>query len=591
MTTAWRDRIRLTGELRVMPTGLWRFLALAGALIALGFVIADTADIRGYTDDHLTTESADGRSFGHLRVDGATGSPVENGGLRPGDIITPRDAMTPRMYGFGGEPAGTIHRWSVQRGTARFTTSTTVSPVAANVLALYQIFNVVRLAMILMAIAVAVRRPDVPAARTLVTFLITLALTLTGGGVWLPDPAFAAWRLLRGPLQIFSLSQGLQYACIFPFASEHGLRAWLRRINPWYALVTASAVLAFGLWLRSPAGMPDLGLLPTIFDWSPLAFILAMAVAFGIAAAGASGRDRQRVYWAAGSICVGFSGPVAVTLLVVGFSRTEDWIGFLALTLIAMPVGLAYTILRHRTVDIGFVISRALVLTVLSAIVVLAFGLLERALGKIFIDASHIASRSFEIALALGLGFSLRSLHARIETIIDRLFFRHRQRALAALKAFADDVYFITDPDVALERTVDTVARCADAENAAIYLIADGVFGCAAVTDAAGVPAELGADDPLFVRLRATRLPQPLREVASALNAEFAYPMFVRATLVGALVLAAKRSGEAYDPEENALLADLAQRVGLALDALQTLAMRRELESLMGATGGASAAL
>ncbi len=67
--------------------------------------------------------------------------------------------------------------------------------------------------------------------------------------------------------------------------------------------------------------------------------------------------------------------------------------------------------------------------------------------------------------------------------------------------------------------------------------------------------------------------------------------MFVRATLVGALVLAAKRSGEAYDPEENALLTELAQRVGLALDALQTLAMRRELESLMGATGGAATAL
>ncbi len=112
-------------------------------------------------------------------------------------------------------------------------------------------------------------------------------------------------------------------------------------------------------------------------------------------------------------------------------------------------------------------------------------------LGKLFIDASHIASRSVEIALALGLGFSLRSLHARIERIIDRLFFRHRQRALATLKAFADDVYFITDPDVALERTVDTVFRCADAENAAIYLIADGVFGCAAIINAAEMPAEL----------------------------------------------------------------------------------------------------
>jgi hypothetical protein len=277
--------------------------------------------------------------------------------------------------------------------------------------------------------------------------------------------------------------------------------------------------------------------------------------------------------------------------LVFAFGRTESWVDFLSLTLIAMPLGLAYTILRHRTVDIGFVISRALVLTLLSAIVILAFGLLERALGKLFIDASHIASRSVEIALALGLGFSLRSLHTRIEIVIDRLFFRHRQRALATLKTFASDVYFITDPDVALERTVDVVNRCADAENAALYLIADGVFGCAAAIDPASLPAEISENDPLFVRMRASREPELPREVASSLDVEIAFPMFVRATLVGALVLAAKRSGEAYDPEEKALLADLAGRVGLALDALQTAAMRRELETLLTATGGAASAL
>jgi GAF domain-containing protein len=54
--------------------------------------------------------------------------------------------------------------------------------------------------------------------------------------------------------------------------------------------------------------------------------------------------------------------------------------------------------------------------------------------------------------------------------------------------------------------------------------------------------------------------------------------MFVRGSLAGALILAPKRSGEAYDPEERALLTEIAQRVGLALDALQTLALRRELE-------------
>jgi GAF domain len=573
-----------------MPTGLWRFLALAGALVALAFVICDALEVTGSTNEHVLSVPADGRSSARQVVLSVSGTTLENGGLHPGDVISPLFPYTARVR-LGEEPAGTVYLWRVVRGTKHFLTTSYVTPVEPNDIVLGEIFNAVRLAMILMAIVVAVRRPDVAAARALVTFLAANGLTLSNGGGWLPDAGVSVWYCVRGPLEIFSLSQGLLFACIFPLASSDGPRDWLRRVNPWYTLVTALAALSLNIGTLATNTAPVPKEVVTLIDWSPMAYFVAIAIAFWIAAVRSTGRDRQRVYWASGSIGAGFAGPIVVTIAVFGFHYNPVWVPYLALTLIAMPVGLAYTILRHRTVDIGFVISRALVLTILSAIIVLAFGLLERLLGKLFIDASHIASRSVEIALALGLGFSLRSLHARIERIIDRLFFRHRQRALTTLRDFANDVYFITDPDVALERTVDTVFRCADAENAAIYLIADGVFGCAAVIDTAILPPEMSADDPLFVRLRASRQPQIPREVGSGLNAEIAFPMFVRATLVGALVLAAKRSGEAYDPEENALLAELAQRVGLALDALQTIAMRRELETLMGATGGAPTAL
>ena len=564
-----------------MPTGLWRFLALAGALTTLGFVVVEAAEVRTNTDDHVVTEPADGRSYANLRVVSVSGTALANGGLRRDDVITPLDPLTVRSD-LGGQAAGTTQRWMVRRGTQLFLTTTTVTASTFNELVLYEIFNVVRLAMIMVALVVAMRRPEVPAARALVTFLILMAVTLMPGGLWLPDPALAGWRVIRAPVQLFSLSQGLLYACIFPFASTRGLRASIRWINPWYTLVFACAAFALNATIRITHRIPDIGRLTAIIEWSPLPYFLAIAVAFWIAAIGSTGRDRQRVYWAAGSICVGFSGPVAATVLQFSFGRGDDWLGLLALTLIAMPVGLAYTILRHRTIDIGFVISRALVLTILSALIVVAFGLLERALGKLFIDASHIASRSVELALALGLGFSLRNLHARIERIVDRLFFRRHQRSLAALKTFANDVYFITDPDVAIERTVNVVNECADATNTAVYLIADGVFGCAEAVDAREFPAQVSENDPLFVRMRASRRGELARDTASGLaGGEIAFPMFVRATLVGALVLADKRTGEAYDPEEFALLTELAQRVGLALDALQTLAMRRELEALI----------
>jgi hypothetical protein len=242
---------------------------------------------------------------------------------------------------------------------------------------------------------------------------------------------------------------------------------------------------------------------------------------------------------------------------------------YFELSLIAIPLGLGYTILRHRTIDIGFVVSRALVLATMSFLVLAAFGLIERALGKLFIDASHVASRSVEIALALGLGFSLRTLHARIERGIDFVFFRDRRRALGALRAFARDVGYIGDPATVVERTIATVESHAGAAQARIL-------------------TDVGGDDPLFVRLRASREPVRLRDVDSCIGGDLAFPLVVRGELTGALVLGEKRSGETYDPEERALLAEIADRTAIALDALQTLALRRELEALRAATGGAA---
>lgn len=550
-------------------------------MLALCFVLADALSFAYFTDDHLTVSPADGHTFGLLHVDTVSGTPPETGGLRAGDLIAPVVPMGLRQRS-SAEMAGVRHDWIVHRGTtAPFRTQTIVTADTANDIVINEIFNVVRIAMIVIAMLVALRRPDAAIARALVTFLVMLAAVMVSGGDWLPDWAFAIWRVMRYPLQIFALSQALVFACTFPFRSADGLRAAIYRINPWYALISA----ALGLWVsatvRITGSYPPI---PSAFidgiTWMPLVFFALLIVAFSIAVRNAAGSDRVRAYWASGAIGVGFAGPLIQVILVIGFGFSDAFLSFLPLTLIALPIGLAYTILRHRTVDVGFVISRALVLTIMSFVLIAIFGLIERAIGKLFIDASHIASRSVEIALALGLGFSLRSLHSRIERIVDRVFFRNRRIALAGLRSFADDVYHITDPDVAIERTVEVAGRSSDAENAAIYLIADGVFGRAATARDADLPHEIDTNDPFLVRMRSSRHNELVHSTGSGVPAEIAFPMFVRGTLVGALMLAPKRSGEAYDPEETALLADLAQRVGLALDALQTLALRRELDAL-----------
>ena len=551
-----------------MPTSLWRSLALLVATISLIVVIADAVNWSYDTTEgfNSTTPGDDG----YATVIYLDGDAAQTGGLRAGDRIIPASGSFSARETASTWPAGTRLHWHVRRGATSFDTTTTVSAASGNDLIFFVIVQCFRFAMILVAVVVAARRADSPEARALVVFLIAIGL---GGYVapgWLPDALMAAAAALKSPIIIIGLGYAALFACLFPATSGRGIRAIIRRV----ALPVTYAIAAYSVGISiikdtfQHGLMPHQNILTGVVQYLAYTLMGLMVVAFAVGAFAARGPDRRRALWASGSVIVGFSGVIVV---VVGqtLNISSPWLQYVQLTIIVIPIGLGYTILRHRMIDVGFVISRALVLTVISFIVVAAFGLLERALGKIFIDMSHVASRTVEIALALGLGFSLRTLHVRVERGVDYLFFRGRQRSLAALRAFQRDVFYISDPGIVVEQTIELLMRHADAAEVRI------------VNEVANT-----SDDPLFIRLRASRQAVKLRDTGTAIPGELAFPMVVRGSLTGALIVGAKRTGETYDPTERDLLAEIAQRVGIALDALQTTAIRAELEALRTATGG-----
>jgi GAF domain-containing protein len=552
-----------------MPTSLWRALILLFATFSLFVVAADSVTWQFDSDEGFTSGQV--AADGWETVRDVTGNPADVGGLRPGDRIQPVGGSFSDRERFSEWPVGTVLHWNVRRGTQTFATTTRVELAAPAELAFIITVQCFRFAMILMAIVVALRRPDAAEARALANFMVMIGAAGYVAPPWLPDRFLLAAQALKIALIIIGLGYATKFACLFPATSGTGVRAVIRRIALPFAGV--AAVFALGTTLAKygirAESAPYQSLATAVTQNAMYLMMALMVVAFLIGAIAARGPDRQRALWASGSVLVGFSG-IIVNLVALAFDAQAGWLQFAQITIIAIPLGLGYTILRHRTIDIGFVVSRALVLTVVSFIVVAAFGLMERALGKLFIDESHIASRTVEIALALGLGFSLRTLHLRVERAVDFLFFRGRQQSLAALRAFQRDVFYIEDASAVEEQTVALVLRHAGA--AAVTIAGEG-----AATN----------DDPLFVRLRSSRQPVKLRDTGTALHGEYAFPMVVRGTLTGALIVAAKRNGETYDPVERDLLAEIAERAGIALDALRTVAIRRELEELRAATGGA----
>jgi hypothetical protein len=558
-----------------MPTRLWQALAVGFAVLALALVLVDAFDWTQNTDSHVSLSLATGP---WMRVSTVDGTDAQNGGLRPGDLVrSPHGPLNARQR-LSVLPAGTVSDWIVERGGRTFTTRSITSPPTRSDVVYSEIFDVFRLAMIAVAIIVALRKPEPGAPRMLTTFLISLGLT-SSIPTWLPDGPFSFFVLLYQTIQLIGLGYAISFACIFPTASTSGVRAWLQRVNPPIAWTIGAAFLAVKLAVATFAERPAwLFAAITILDYAIYYFIGALIVAFFIAVRTAKGPDKQRARWVAGSLLFGFSGPILVTVLLISGFGVPSWGQYASLTFVAIPFGLAYTILRHRTIDVGFVVSRALVLTAVSFLIIAAFGLVERALGKIFIDMSHIASRTVEIALAIGLGFSLRALHVRVERAVDFVFFSKRRRSIATMRAFTRDVFYISDPALVVARMLDILETCTDASGAVLL-----------DEEAAR------ADDGLLVRIRATRAAVLLRDVRSEYHGEIAFPMFVRGALAGVLIVDVKNSGDAYDPEERDLIGEIAARVGIALDALQTQAIRIELEALRErlalATGGALSTL
>ena len=122
------------------------------------------------------------------------------------------------------------------------------------------------------------------------------------------------------------------------------------------------------------------------------------------AGAGGAGADAKRVQWVAWTLAAGFSGPLVGITLLLSKVPVGPWFEWMGATLLAVPFGLGYAIVRHRVVDIGFVVNRALVFGGVSAVVVVAFGVLEWALSNVFVRVSHITSTSLELGARARVG-------------------------------------------------------------------------------------------------------------------------------------------------------------------------------------------
>lgn len=440
---------------------------------------------------------------------------------------------------------------------------------------------VVRFAFLFVAALLAWRRFDDTASRSLVAFLWCYGITLGIHNNVFATPLLTLFvQVLSTVLMLLGTGAVAMFAATFPSGKAQRLPGLLARIA--LAITVLASLIAVSF--IGPAFSPDENAwVNGVVLWSMVVTALLVVATLATAqiyGAAAERRRRRWVFLLLGLTLAAVGADLGVTASV-GYNQIVDQIALLPIAF--MPFGLAYVILRHRVIDVGFVINRAVVYTILSIIVVGIFVVVETLLGRYVENTSHVTSMAVQLAVALVLGFSIRFVHARVDGFVDRVLFRERHLAEDAMHDFAQEASYITDADVLLSRCVKTVERYAKARGAGVWRADGTVYRAQSHTFA--IAPDVDENDPAVLSMRARRVNVHVRDCESSLPGALAFPMIVRGELIGILVCGPKIDEEIYDPDEERALASLASSVGHALDTIEVRELRRQIQALTATAG------
>ncbi len=283
----------------------------------------------------------------------------------------------------------------------------------------------------------------------------------------------SAWLSVPGPLLLFTLMP-----LYFPNGRllSSGWR-WLVR----FVLCFSVAIAIFwafapgeirNLGLVNPLGIealpPTGGLLDTILLIIYLATIGAAAASLITRFRRSHGEERQQIKWLAYAAAV-----IPVWFLTNWWIQAINPVVFAvmdALIISGLPVTAAIAILKYRLYDIDVIINRTLVygtLTVLLAVIYFGDVIVLR---EIFAPIIGWNNQVAIVASTLAIAALFSPLRRRIQSVIDRRFYRHKYDAQKTLQAFSARLRDETDLSSLSRDTLQVVQETLQPAHVSMWL-------------------------------------------------------------------------------------------------------------------------
>jgi hypothetical protein len=290
---------------------------------------------------------------------------------------------------------------------------------------------------------------------------------------------------------------------------------------------------------------------------------------------------------ASGAIILAQLGVVLISVGSFGHDAVLRPV-FQVLSGLIAPVLFAYAILRHRVFDLGFAINRTLVYGLVSAILLVAFGVLEWAFDHFVPIQGRRTNAAFDAVIAVGVSLTFNWVLKAVEHVIESLFFRAWRERDAALRRFVREARFVLRPKALTQGFVAALERFSNGAGAAIYLADQRGDFIRSAGDASLAPNRIDADAPTIVTLRADGAAEDLEHMEPAFRppwrAAMAVPMLNRSALTGFVLMGPKPLSVGYRPDEIEVLTYAVHQVGLDLHGLKMEAMQRKFAGLSGSS-------
>ena len=378
------------------------------------------------------------------------------------------------------------------------------------------------------------------------------------------------------------------------------------RWRPFGWLVGAVIVIgtvSVALWPESAAGFDlvnhPLGIEVATETVNPVETIL---YALGLIAAASllvrlrrsMGVQRQQVKWFAYAVSV--LATSAIFAYVVSESVGVVWLGWVSSMLViasvvGLPIAVGIAILRYRLYNIDLLLNRTLVYGALTAVLATVYFGSIVLFQMVFRAFTGQESQLAVVISTLAIAALFTPLRLRIQSFIDRRFYRRKYDARKTLEAFSAKLRIETDLDALSSELIDVIRETMQPTRVSLWLKAQERAREAtklATTAIEEPEIEIAPDDPILaylsnvsgvVEVEKLDLDSPALGAMKSAQIELVVPLVSQGELIGLLSLGPRLSQQEYSADDRKLLKDLSTQTAPAVRVARLVRQQQEAET------------